>query len=459
MSSKIGVLVVDDEAYVRDSLAELLRSEGMRVDTADGANQALDVLARKRFDVIVTDLKMPSGDGLALLEESRAAGIAIPILVITGAGTVADAVAAMKAGAFDFLQKPVDPDELSLLVRRAAERRDLEVEVASLRRTVARLESAQFLVARSPAMARVAQRIESVSGTDSTVLVSGESGSGKELVATEIHRRGSRARRPFVVVDASSLTEDELDGARAGSRAGKAARLADAEGGTLVLDNVGALSPAVQTRLLRLIDSRGPSLPGPGRSRDMDVRWIATTSEDLKQKVSAGSFRADLLFRLDVFPIEVPPLRSRREDLAELASLLLAAARTRIGGLGVQAEPLDSESVEMLQSYGWPGNVRELGNALERAAILSEGRPIDAGLLRDVLEITIAPRPMLAGAELSLRRNLDQLERGLVLKAIARTRGKKREACDLLGIDARNLGYYVRKHRIREEEIRQASEG
>ncbi len=194
MSAKIGVLVVDDEPYVRDSMAELLRAENMRVTTASGAAEALDVLAKKRFDVIVTDLKMPSGDGLMLLEESRAAGIAIPILVITGIGTVADAVAAMKAGAFDFLQKPVDPDELILLVRRAAERRELEVEVASLRRVVARLGPPPRIVAHSPAMARVKTHIEQVAATESTVLVHGESGTGKELVAAEIHRLSARAR-------------------------------------------------------------------------------------------------------------------------------------------------------------------------------------------------------------------------------------------------------------------------
>lgn len=459
MSTKVSVLVVDDEPYVRESLAEVLRAEGLRVTTAAGAEEALDVLAKKRFDVIVTDLRMPSGDGFLLLEESRAAGIAIPILVITGVGTVSEAVAAMKAGAFDFLQKPVDPDELVLLVRRAAERRHLEAEVASLRRTVERLEPPQRIVAHSPAMARTLQLVEQVAATDSTVLVRGESGSGKELVAAEIHRRGARARGPLVVVDASSLTEESFEAELSGARGGKGGRLAEAEGGTIVLDNVGALSLAVQTRFLRLIESRSYVQRGTERAREAHVRWIATTAEDLKQRVNHGTFRPDLLFRLDVFPIEVPPLRERREDLADLAALLLAAARSRISGSRQPVEPLDPEALDTLASYGWPGNVRELGNALERAAILSEGRAIDAGLLRDVLEITIAPRPLLASAELNLRRNLDLLERGLVLKAIARTRGKKREACDLLGIDARNLGYYVRKHKIREEEIRQAAEG
>jgi len=459
VSSKIQVLVVDDEEYVRESLAELLRAEGMGVTTASGAHEALEVLAKKRFDVIVTDLRMPSGDGLELLEESRAAGIAIPIILISGMGSVSDAVAAMKAGAFDFLAKPVDPDEIALLVRRAAERRQLETEVASLRRTVARLEQPQRLVARSPAMARVARGIDQVAGTDSTVLVRGESGTGKELVAAEIHRRSARVKRPFVVLDAALLTEDSFETELSGSRGGAVGRLHEADGGTIVLDNVTALPPGVQARFLRLLESRSFVQRGTSRERESDVRWIATTSDDLDRRVASGSFRADLLFRLDVFRIEVPPLRERHEDIPELASLLLEDARARIQGVGAAIGTLDAESLDTLASYAWPGNVRELRNALERAAILSEGAPIGATLLRDVLEITLAPRPVLAGAELNLRRNLEQLERSLVLKALAKTRGKKREACDLLGIDARNLGYYFKKHRIREDEVRSVSEG
>jgi len=458
VSSKIQVLVVDDEEYVRESLAEVLRAEGLRVTTASGAHEALEVLAKKRFDVIVTDLRMPSGDGLELLEESRAAGIAIPIILISGIGTVSDAVVAMKAGAYDFLTKPVDPDEIALVVRRAAERRELESEVASLRRAVARLEQPQTLVDRSPAMARVAQRIEQVAGTDSTVLVRGESGAGKELVAAEIHRRSPRVNRPFVVLDAALLTEDSFEAEFTGSRGGAIGRLREADGGTIVLDNVPALPPGVQARFLRLLESRSFVQRGTSRARESDVRWIATTSDDLDRRVASGSFRADLLFRLDVFRIDVPPLRERREDLADLAMMLLEDARSRIQGFGARIEPLDAECIDTLASYGWPGNVRELRNTLERAAILSEGAQIGATLLRDVLEITLAPRPALASAELNLRRNLEQLERGLVLKALAKTRGKKREACDLLGIDARNLGYYFKKHRIREDEVRSVSE-
>ncbi len=307
-------------------------------------------------------------------------------------------------------------------------------------------------------MARVAERIDQVAGTVSTVLVRGESGSGKELVAAEIHRRSPRVNRPFVVLDAALLTEDSFEAEFTGSRGGAIGRLREADGGTIVLANVPALPPGVQARFLRLLESRSFVQRGTSRAREFDVRWIATTSDDLDRRVASGSFRADLLFRLDVFRIDVPPLRERREDLADLAMMLLEDARSRIQGFGARIEPLDAECIDTLASYGWPGNVRELRNTLERAAILSEGAQIGATLLRDVLEITLAPRPALAGAELNLRRNLEQLERGLVLKALAKTRGKKREACDLLGIDARNLGYYFKKHRIREDEVRSVSE-
>ncbi len=259
------------------------------------------------------------------------------------------------------------------------------------------------------------------------------------------------------MVDVASLTEDGFDAELTGAR-GKRGRLTEAQGGTMVLDNVGAMAPVLQARFLRLLETPGYKPSGETRARESDVRWIATTSDDLKQRVAQGTFRADLLFRLAVFPIEVPPLRERREDLPELAAMLVAAARARISGSEYPEVTLDDEVIETLLSYGWPGNVRELGNVLERATIVAQRLPIDAAILRGVLETNFAEKPTPAGAEFNLRRNLDVQERGLVLRAIARTRGKKREACDLLGIDARNLGYYLRKHKIREDEMKQAAE-
>ncbi len=448
MNAPISVLVVDDERYVRDSLCEVLQAEGLRTSAADGAEAAVELLGRERFDVIVTDLSMPSGDGLALLDEANAAGIAIPILVITGVGTVADAVAAMKAGAFDFLQKPVDPDELVLLVRRAATHRELEAEVADLRRQVQRLDPRWELVARSPAMVRVLSDVAKVAPTETTVLVRGEVGTGKELVAATIHRHSARAAGPYVVVDSAALAPSTCEAALFGPRG----KLVEAGGGTLVLDNVGALDPAVQARLVRVLETRSYTPPGADRPRAADVRWIAIAHEDLGARAAAQAFRSDLLLRLAAFPISVPALRDRRADLAEICAQILTAA-------GADPRQLTDDAMEVLASYAWPGNVRELRNALERAALLSEGAPLDAALLRDVLEIRGTPGAVPAEIRFNLRRNIDALERDLVLRAIARTHGHKREACDLLGIDARNLGYYLRKHKIGDDEVRAAAEG
>jgi len=463
----IEVLVVDDEAYVRDSLTELLQTEGMRPHAADGARAAIEFLARKRVDVIVTDLRMPSGDGMMLLEESRSLGAAIPILVITGVGTVGEAVKAIKAGAFDFLQKPVDPEELVVLVRRAAEHRRLVGEVASLRSEVHGRQVSRHLVGSSPAMERVRAAIRQVAPTVATVLITGESGTGKELAAEEIHRSSARARGPLVRVSCAALPPERFErvlfGERAespgeGSSSEERGRFAEAEGGTLVLDEVGALQAGAQARLLRVLETGEFQALGEARVRVADVRVIATSNADLAAAAAAGGFRRDLLYRLAVFPIEMPPLRAHMEDLAEIARHLLERPHRLPRALAPGAPvELGGEALDVLASYDWPGNVRELSNVLERAAIISEAGPLRAELLRDLLEANAPlPEPR-APAELNLRKNLDALERGLVLKAVAATRGKKKEACELLGIDPRNLGYYLRKHAITDEELRSAS--
>ena len=464
----IEVLVVDDEAYVRDSLSEVLQAEGMRPYAVDGAHAAIEFLARKRVDVIVTDLRMPSGDGMMLLEESRSLGVAIPILVITGVGTVGEAVQAIKAGAFDFLQKPVDPEELAVLVRRAAEHRRLVGEVASLRSEVHGRQVSRQLVGSSPAMERVRAAIRQVAPTDATVLITGESGTGKELAAEEIHRSSARARGPLVRVSCAALPPERSErvffGERADGPPGEEppaedrGRFAEAEGGTLVLDEVGVLHAGAQARLLRVLETGEFQPLGEARVRVADVRVIATSNADLAAQVEAGGFRRDLLYRLAVFPIEMPPLRTHKEDLAEIARHLLERPHRLPRALAPGAPvELGGEALDVLASYDWPGNVRELSNVLERAAIISEAGPLRAELLRDLLEANAPlPEPR-APAELNLRKNLDALERGLVLKAVAATRGKKKEACELLGIDPRNLGYYLRKHAITDEELRSAS--
>ena len=456
MSRQEGVLVVDDERFVRESLAEILGAEGLRVRTAASAREAVSLLGEDSFSAIVTDLKMPSGDGLALLGSARELGVAVPIVVITGHGTVSDAVAAMKSGAFDFVQKPVDPEALVRLVRRAIEHHGLLAEVRALRAR-AREREARALVGHSGPIAAVRSKLAQVARSDATVLISGESGTGKELAAYEIHRLSPRGERAYVAVDCAAanpeLFESELFGHRKGAFAGATAdrtgRYAEAEGGTLVFDEVGALGLPLQSKLLRVLEGGEYTVIGEARQRLATARVIATTNQDLEALVTSGAFRADLYWRLAQFPVAMPPLRAHMEDLPEIAEHLLARAQHKERAFETSLAPrLSPEVLEVLGSYAWPGNVRELRNVLERALILCGDRPLEAELLRGILESAPPARQPAGSTDLQLRRNLDAVEKELVLAALARSQGVKKEAAHLLGIDPRNLGYYLRKHRI-----------
>jgi two-component system, NtrC family, response regulator AtoC len=419
LSSKTSVLIVDDEKFVRESLSEVLKAEGFSVHVADGARSALEKLGAARVDVVLTDLAMPRGNGLELLQEARARGFTIPIIVFSGVGTVASAIAAMKAGAHDFLQKPVDPDELVMCVRRAAEHRGLVAEVRSLRSRVSSLERGRELVGSSAAMQKLRASIARVAATDATVLVQGESGTGKSLVAEALHAASERREELLLRVDCASLGAARIE---------RDLR-AEALGGTLLLDEITALDDAAQQRLLPLLERQESPSAGP------EPRVIALTREDLAVRVKKGAFRPELLYRLQVFPITTPPLRTRKEDLGELALHFLRA-------------PLRAEEIEVLASYDWPGNVRELFNVFERARIVAGPEPIDAALLRSILESSSVTTPAAGPTNFVLRKNLDAAEKEILLRALTQTSWKKREACDLLGIDARNLGYYLRKHKI-----------
>ena len=440
-----SVLIVDDEAFVRDSLSEILATDGWRTHTAAGAREAVAFLAGRRVDVIVTDLKMPTGDGFQLLEHARAGSVEIPIIVITGVGTVAEAVRAMKAGAHDFLQKPVDPEELLLLARRAAEHKKLLHEVAALRATVRGLRAPRVLVGSSARMAQTRESIARVAPTDATVLLTGESGTGKEIAAEEIHRLSARASRPFRRVHCAAVSDESFESELFEPERGA---FADVEGGTLVLDEVGVLSANLQTKLLSVLES--------GEA----VRVIAITNEDLGARVKAGTFRSDLYFRLKVFPIELPALREHKEDIPEIVEHLLDWARSQRPAAASPKGAMKptTEALEVLASYGWPGNVRELRNVLERAAIVAGDAEIDAPLVRGILESALVSPLPTESREFLLRKNLDAVEREIVLRALTHTGWKKKEASLLLGIDPRNLGYYLRKHKITDTKGKESSE-
>lgn len=447
MTRPFRVLVVDDETFVRESLREVLAAEGFTVDGANDVKSARARLAKYAYDAVVTDLRMPGESGLALFDETLSNSPLTPILVITGVGTVSDAVAAMKKGAFDFLQKPIDPDELVRRVRRAAEHKRLSTEVRSLRADDAGQESA--LLGGSAAIERVRASIAQAGTSDAPVLVTGEPGVGKVLVARAVHAASPRARAPFVRLACDRVTEETFETEWLGTRRAKGAsrpgKLEEAEGGTLVLETVDALKIPLQRRLLSVL-ADGEYERG-GEMRALDVRWISITQVDLAARARAGAFLSDLYYRLGSFPIHVPPLAARKDDVVAIAAHLLSHARARHATTRATVGP---EALDVLLSYDWPGNVRELENVIERAATLAAGREITADVLRTIVEAGVPTRQKNDLREFNIRGNLDAREKELILGALERTRGKKREASDLLGIDARNLGYYLRKHKIQD---------
>jgi len=455
MSQRRSVLVVDDEAFVRDSLVAVLADAGFEGLAASGVSPALELLARREVHAVLLDLHMPEGGGLALLRTVRERGWEVPVVVITGAGTISHAVEAMRSGADDFVLKPIEPKQLVLLVERAIDHRRLQRDVRRLRHLVQGEPGDSRLIGRSPALDALRALVAQVAPTDATVLVTGESGTGKELVAEEIHARSRRAGRNLVRVNCAAipdtLFESEFFGHRRGAFSGAVAdrvgRFAEAEGGTLVLDEIGTLKPEMQAKLLRVLESGEYQVVGESVSRTADVRIVAVTNEPLAERVREGHFRADLYYRVAIFPIEVPPLREHKQDIPAIAAHLLARmvhGPVVPAGAEERCRP-DPEAIEVLSCVEWPGNVRELRNVLERALILCGGAIPDAGTLGQLLEAS-AGRSTGTGGELHLRTCLDAREREVLRLALERSGGKRKDAAQLLGIDARNMGYYLRKH-------------
>ncbi len=460
MKNEKTILIIDDEDFVRESLVDLLRSEGYRPLSTSSGREGLAILDSEPVAAAVTDLKMPGFDGLQFLRDAKKLRQDLPVIVLTGVGTVDDAVSAMKSGAYDFIQKPVNPEEFTLLVRRAAEHQALVKEVYYLRAEVSALRSPADLIGDSPALREVRRLAAQVAPSNLTVLIAGESGTGKELVAAEIHRQSARKEKRLVRVNCAAISEtlfeSEFFGHRRGSFTGAVAdrlgRFGEAEGGTLVLDEIGVLKPEMQAKLLRVLETGEFQVVGESRTSLADVRIVAVTNENLESCVKSGAFRGDLFYRLNVFPIVVPPLRERREDIPLIAEYYLQRARAALGRSGADDRVrLDAEARAVLSAYSWPGNVRELRNVMERASILAGDRTPSVAVLSRILGGPggTAP-PGTSEDDLNLKRRVEALERRLVEGAIERAGGRKRDAALLLGIDPKNLGYYLRKLGLRD---------
>ncbi len=437
---KPRVLVVDDDAAVRYTLREILESDGVEVAEAADGVEALERLDADPFQLVISDLRMPRVDGLELLRKARARSQPPKVILITAHGSEKHAVEAMKLGAFDYFRKPFEMDELLAVVRRAVETVQLSMENEQL---AGELNLSKSLVFASPAMSRLAVLVARVAPRDVTVLVTGESGTGKERIAEALVRASKRADRPFVRFNCAAVTaelaEAELFGHSKGAFTGavraRAGVFGEADGGTLLLDEVGELSPALQAKLLRALQEGEIRAVGEDRSRRVDVRIVAATHRDLKDRVARGEFREDLFFRLNVVHLHIPPLRERPEDIDVLARAFLTRFAERFGTGPLS---LTEEVLGRLRANPWPGNVRELENAIESMVALSVDGLLDPSVLPGAAPGVVP--------SLTLKQRVEAYERGVIVEALKAAKGNRSEAARCLGISRVTLHDKLNKY-------------
>ena len=453
MDPRGSILLVDDEEKILKALGRALRDEGHEVVAAGGAREAQRLLASRPFDLLVVDNRMPEKTGLELIRElasTTAEGDRPQIIMMTAHATVESAIAAMKLGAFDYLQKPFEVEELLVVARRALEHQRLRTQNRYLLSEREEEFDHYGIVGRSGAIQEVIRQLELVAQARSTVLITGETGTGKELVARAIHDRSAQREMPLIKVNCAALPEGLLEselfghvkGAFTGAISSKKGKFALADGGTIFLDEIGTMSPAVPAKLLRVLQEREFEPLGAERTEKVDLRVIAASNRDLRRMVTEGRFLEDLFYRLSVIPIHIPPLRERREDIPALTDHFIRKHNQRTGK---RIEKVDDAALEAFRGYDWPGNVRELENTIERAVVLSPGPVItrhEVSLL-GVTEATPVGLP-----SLKLHQNVDWVERETIARALQRSAGIKKDAADLLGISQRAHSYSLAKHHI-----------
>jgi two-component system response regulator HydG len=455
------VLIIDDNETMREGLMATVRRMGHEAMVAAGGAEGLAIMRRRGADFVITDLKMDGASGLDVIKAVREIDPGCPAMIVTAFGTVETAVEAMRSGAFDFLQKPFAPEVVRLKVERALElrrerqaRERAEADAAALRADAALPYAFGEIVGETSAMHAVFQTIERVARTDASVYIHGESGTGKELVARAIHERSKRAGGPFIRVSCGALTESLLEselfghekGAFTGAIKRKLGRFELADKGTLFLDEIGDVSPAVQVKLLRVLQERQFERVGGEETVTVDVRVISATHRDVKADVESGRFREDLFYRLHVVPVEVPPLRDRRADIPRLVAHFIAklGPRTNAGVTGI-----DDAALARLQAHPWPGNVRELENVVEQSLVFAEGSTIGVAALPPALKGSTSESALsLPVGNMSLPEILEDLERQLIEKAYDKAGGVKTECARILGVKTSALYYKLEKYGI-----------
>lgn len=452
------ILIVDDEQSMRDVLSIMLKRAGYGVTTASDGEEAVGHIHKEIFDLVITDLRMPKMGGLDVLKTVKACSPETVVLVITAFASAESAVEAMKHGAYDYLTKPFQVDEVQLIIRNALERRRLSTENMLLKREMASQSSFSRIIGQSDAMQRVFEVIKKVADSKSNVLIGGESGTGKELVARAIHYNSSRAQMPFVTVNCSAvpetLLESELFGHMKGSFTGavsnKAGLFEVANGGTIFLDEIGDTTPTIQVKLLRVIQEREFRRVGGTQDVKVDVRIVAATNRDLEKAVAEGAFREDLYYRLDVIPIKIPPLRMRTGDIPLLVSHFLEKFA---GESGKPVPAITQEALHVLLAHEWRGNVRELENVIERVVAFSTGGSVTDADIRGWLHKTISPQQVvptdLPEDGLDLEGLINSIEKDLLLKALERSQWVKKRAARLLRLNTRSFRYRLEKYEIK----------
>jgi two-component system response regulator AtoC len=451
------ILVVDDEENIRHMLGAVLGQEGYEVVVASSASQALKEMAQQRFDVLLSDIRMPKQSGMELLDEVQAKYPDTVVIMMSAYGNVDTAIEAMKRGAYDYIAKPFKPDEVVLLLRKAEERERLKQENVKLRSEVERISGGPALgkmVVRSAGMDKIFKTVRKIAEYKTTVLIHGESGTGKELVARSIHELSPRAGGAFVPVNCGAIPENLLESELFGHRRGaftdatrdKKGLFSEADGGTLFLDEIGELPFNLQVKLLRVLQEEEIRPVGDTRDVRVDVRVVAATVRDLLEDVNEGRFREDLFYRLNVLPLTIPPLRERMEDVPPLVEHFIRLNNVR---LGMQHTSITQEAMRLMMDYPWPGNVRELENTIEHAMVLSETAQIDAeNLPVKIRESKDRIRLTLLSGELSIKRTVRVIEEELIRRALKQTSGNRTAAAKILEISHRALLYKIKEYGI-----------